>query len=136
MEAQFNAIFGLLLLSNPTISMATLPFEIGFYVMFKSILYLSFALDLKQYGMKNWGWILFFAILGIIFSFILIWNPVFAGLTVVIWTGMSIISAGFASCILSIQLKNLKNISSRTPEDWKKRYDELKEEYHRYKSEN
>ena len=131
-----NTLFGLLLLSNPAISLATLPFVIGFFAMFKSIQYLSFALDLKQYGIKNWGWILFFAILGILFSFILLWNPVFAGLTIVIWTGMAIISAGIASCILSFQLKKLKNISQRTPEDWKKRYEELKDEYHRFKSEN
>lgn len=131
-----NTLFGLLLLSNPAISLATLPFVIGFFVMFKSVQYLSFALDLKQYGIKNWVWILVFSILGMIFSFILLWNPVFAGLTIVIWTGMAIISAGLASCILSFQLKKLKNISERTPEDWKRRYDELKEEYHRYKSNN
>lgn len=131
-----NTLFGLLLLSNPAISLATLPFVIGFFVMFKSVQYLSFALDLKQYGIKNWVWILVFSILGMIFSFILLWNPVFAGLTIVIWTGIAIISAGLASCILSFQLKKLKNISERTPEDWKRRYDELKEEYHRYKSNN
>lgn len=131
-----NTLFGLLLLSNPAISLATLPFVIGFFVMFKSVQYLSFALDLKQYGIKNWVWILVFSILGMIFSFILLWNPVFAGLTIVIWTGIAIISAGLASCILSFQLKKLKNISERTPEEWKRRYDELKEEYHRYKSNN
>ena len=129
-----NALFGLLLLSNPAISLATLPFVIGFFVMFKSVQYLSFSLDLKQYGVKNWGWILFFSILGIIFSFILVWNPVFAGLTIVIWTGMAIISSGFASCVLAFQLKKLKNISDRTPEDWKRRFEELREEYHRYNS--
>ena len=131
-----NTLFGLLLLSNPAISLATLPFVIGFFVMFKSVQYLSVALDLKQYGVKNWGWILLFSILGMLFSFILLWNPVFAGFTIVIWTGMAIISAGLASCILAFQLKKLKNISERTPEDWKRRYEELREEYHRYKSNN
>ncbi|WP_231595983.1 HdeD family acid-resistance protein [Sphingobacterium endophyticum] len=130
-----NAIFGILLITHPAISMATLPFIIGFFVMFKSIQYLSLSLELKQYGSKNWGWILFFSILGIIFSFILLWNPVFAGMTIVLWTGIAILSAGMASCILSFQLKSLKNISSRTPEDWKKRYEDLEEEYRRFKSE-
>ena len=130
-----NAIFGILLIMHPGISMATLPFIIGFFVMFKSIQYLSLSLDLKQYGSRNWGWILFFSILGIIFSFILLWNPIFAGMTIVIWTGIAIISTGLAACILSFQLKSLKNISSRTPEDWKKRYEDLEEEYRRFKSE-
>ncbi len=129
-----NTLFGVLLLNNPAISMTTLPFIIGFFAMFRSIQYVSFALDLKSYGVRSWGWTLFFGILGILFSFMLLWNPVFAGLTIVIWTGMAIITAGFASCVLSTQLKNLKNLASRTPEDWKRRYDELKEEYHRYKS--
>lgn len=129
-----NTLFGVLLLNNPAISMTTLPFIIGFFAMFRSIQYVSYALDLKNYGVRSWGWTLFFGILGILFSFMLLWNPVFAGLTIVIWTGMAIITAGFASCVLSMQLKNLKNLASRTPEDWKRRYDELKEEYYRYKS--
>lgn len=127
-----NAVFGFILLSNPAISMATLPLVIGFYCLFKSFQMLSVSFEMKDYGVASWGWMCAFSILGVIFGFILIWNPVFAGLTLVIWTGMAIISAGLASIILSFQLKQLKNFSKTIPEDWKKRYEELRKEYQQH----
>ena len=48
-----NALFGCLLLGNPAISMATLPFVIGFYALFKSFQMLSVSMDMKAYGLKT-----------------------------------------------------------------------------------
>ncbi len=124
-----NALFGCLLLGNPAISMATLPFVIGFYALFKSFQMLSISMDMKTYGLQNWGWITAFSVMGIIFSFILIWNPIFAGMTLVIWTGLAIISAGFASIVLAFQLKRLKHIVHHISDDWKARYEQLRQEF-------
>ncbi len=126
-----NALFGCILLGNPAISMATLPLVLGFYSLFKSFQLLSVSLDMKNYGIKNWGWITTFSVLGILFSFVLIWNPIFAGLTLVYWTGFAIISAGLASIVLSFQLKRLKTVANKVSEDWKNRFEDLKNEYYR-----
>lgn len=125
-------LFGILLLSNPAVSAMTLTFVVGFYIMFRSIQLMAFSFDLKNYGSKNWGWILIWAILGVIFSFILLWNPAFAGLSLVIWTGMAIISIGFSACFLAFQLKGIKNKTSQMSEEWKKRYQELKDEFYQH----
>lgn len=126
------AIFGILLIANPLLSASTLAFIVGFYALFKSFQLLSFSFDLKNYGSNSWGWITLFAVLGIIFSFILLWNPLFAGLSLVIWTGMAISIVGFAACVLAFQLKNLKDIPGRLPNEWKERYEKLKEEFEQY----
>lgn len=127
-------LLGCILMFNPAISIATLPFVIGFYSLFKSFQLLSFSIELNSYKVKSWGWVLAFAILGIIFSFILIWNPLFAGLSLVIWTGMAIISIGVSSCIFAFQLKKIKKFPSKVSKEWKDKFEELKEEY--YKSIN
>src|SRR5690606_13138773 len=106
-------LFGILLLVNPLLSASTLTFIIGFYALFKSFQLLSFSFDLKNYGNKSWAWVTLFAILGIVFSFILLWNPLFAGFSLVIWTGMAIITVGFAACVLAFQLKSLKDIPNK-----------------------
>lgn len=54
-------IIGILMIANPALSMITMPFYVGFLVLFRSIAGISFALDLKSYG-----------VLGLLFSFILI----------------------------------------------------------------
>ncbi len=126
-------LFGILLIANPLLSASTLAFIVGFYALFKSFQLLSFSFDLKNYGSKSWGWNLLFAILGIIFSFILLWNPLFAGFSLVIWTGMAISTVGFAACVFAFQLKSLKDIPSKLPDEWKERYQKLKEEFDQHR---
>jgi len=82
-------IVGLLLFMNPGLSVITLAFYVGFIVLFRSVAAISFSLDLKSYGSRNWGWLLAFGILGAIFSFILLWNPLFAGMGAVVLVGLS-----------------------------------------------
>jgi uncharacterized membrane protein HdeD (DUF308 family) len=126
-------LFGILLIANPLLSASTLAFIVGFYALFKSFQLLSFSFDLKNYGSKSWGWSLLFAILGIIFSFILLWNPLFAGFSLVIWTGMAISTVGFAACVFAFQLKSLKDIPKKLPDEWKERYQKLKEEFDQHR---
>ncbi len=123
-------LFGVLLFANPAISAMTLTFVIGFYIMFRSIQLMAFSFDLKQYGSKNWGWITVWAVLGLIFSFILLWNPAFAGLSLVIWVALAIISIGFSACFLAFQLKGIKNKTADMSEEWKQKFQHLKDEFY------
>ena len=108
-----TAMVGILLLMNPEVSLATLPFYVGFLVMFRSIGAIGTALDLKNYKVLDWGTLMVIGILGLLFSFILLWNPVFAGMTVVIWTGIAFLVAGVFNVYLGFKLRNLhKNFGS------------------------
>lgn len=128
----FYALFGVYLLVTPEISLATLPLVVAFYIMFKSFQLMSFSFDLKSYGSTDWGWLTVLSILGILFSFILFWNPLFAGLSLVVWTGIAIITAGIAASIFAFQLKKLNSYAGKIPEDWKARYEALKNEYNQH----
>src|SRR5690606_930578 len=74
-------IVGISLMSHPALSIRVMAFYIGFIILFRSVSAIGFAMDVKRYGDKNWGVLLVLGILGTIFSFILIWNPLFAGLS-------------------------------------------------------
>jgi uncharacterized membrane protein HdeD (DUF308 family) len=123
-------LFGLILVSRPEISIATLPFVVGFFLLFKSANALAWAFDLKNMGVPGWGNIAIVAVLCLIFSFILLWNPIFAGISLVVWTGLAFVFAGFASILLSIQLKKAKNSSGKISDDLKRRIESIKHEYH------
>lgn len=106
-------LVGWLLMSNPGISIIILPVYVGFMVMFRSIMAIGNSLDMKDYGVSDWGGMMFIGILGLLFSFILLWNPGFAGATLVIWTGLALISVGGYTVYYSFKLKKLKNTGEK-----------------------
>jgi uncharacterized membrane protein HdeD (DUF308 family) len=103
-----SSIIGVLLIIYPQVSIITLPLFVGFVVLFHSIMSIAWSIDLKKYKVSNWGWLLFAGILGVIFSFLLMLNPAFAGLTIAIWTGIALITIGIFHIHFSIELKKLK----------------------------
>lgn len=116
---------GVLLLLKPTLSLTALAFYIGFVILFRSISTIGFALDIKKYGSRNWGSLLALGIIGTIASFILIWNPVFAGLSAIILVALSFLFAGLFSIFFSLQLRKLHKSSKTISADLAKRYDDL-----------
>jgi uncharacterized membrane protein HdeD (DUF308 family) len=97
-----DLLFGFWLLSSPQLTILVLPFYIGFTLMLQSAMAISGSFTLKSMQFKHWGWILIFGILGLIFSFILIGYPGFAELSIVFWTGLSLITVGIAKFIYSL----------------------------------
>jgi uncharacterized membrane protein HdeD (DUF308 family) len=121
-------LLGILLIMNPEIPMKTLPIYIGFVVLFRSIMGVSYALELKNYGVSDWKNLLIIGVLGVIFSFILIWNPIFAGMTIVFWMGLALLAGGIFSIYLSFKLKKIHAIPNKVSDDLKSRYDAIKKE--------
>lgn len=124
----FTLVVGILLLVNPTLSMTALAFYIGFVILFRSISTIGFAMDIRKYGNKNWGGLLALGIIGAIVSFILLWNPLFAGLSVVVLVALNFLFAGLFSILLSFQLRKLHKSSKKISAKLIERYDNLMEE--------
>ncbi|MBA6151333.1 HdeD family acid-resistance protein [Gelidibacter maritimus] len=118
-------IVGISLMSHPALSISVMAFYIGFIILFRSVSAIGFAMDVKRYGDKNWGLLLVLGILGTIFSFILIWNPLFAGLSIVVLIALSFMFAGLFSIVLAFQLKRLHKSSKKISAELRKRYDDL-----------
>jgi uncharacterized membrane protein HdeD (DUF308 family) len=102
-----DTLVGLLLVSTPTFTMTMLPFYVGFALLFRSSLAIGLSIDLSRLRVPDWGWLLFIGIVGVILAFIMIWNPVFAGLTIVAYTAMAFLSIGIFQVYLSFRLKKL-----------------------------
>jgi uncharacterized membrane protein HdeD (DUF308 family) len=69
---------------------------------------IGWAIELKKYKTLNWGMSLTAGILGVLFSLILLWNPVFAGLTLVFYTGFAFVMVGIFQIYRSLSLRSLK----------------------------
>ncbi|MBB6326092.1 uncharacterized membrane protein HdeD (DUF308 family) [Algoriphagus iocasae] len=107
-----STMVGVLLLTNPALSMVTLPLYVGFGVLFKSIVGISFALSLKDHG-DEYQSLLWLGIGGVILSFILIWNPGIIGMTLVTITALIFILLGVVAVLFSLKLKKLHDLPGK-----------------------
>lgn len=119
---------GILMLVNPEISQVTLPFYIGFVVLFRSIWAIGVAIDMRSYRILSWGNVMVLGVLGTILGFMLIWNPIFAGLSAVVLTGMAFIVGGIIHIIISMRLKKLHDLPKRISKELMDKYNEIEDE--------
>jgi uncharacterized membrane protein HdeD (DUF308 family) len=114
-------LLGILLTARPDFTALLLALFIGFWLLFRSIMYSVTAFEIKDSGIKNWGWILALGILGIIISFILLWNPLLAGMSFVIWLGFGLLFLGIINIIISLSIRKFK----KATEEFNDKFEEL-----------
>ncbi|NLN32736.1 MAG: HdeD family acid-resistance protein [Flavobacteriaceae bacterium] len=104
-----SLIIGLILISHPGLDALMLALYVGLSLLFRSVHGFGFAIELKNFGSRNWGLLAFTSGLGILFSILLILKPIIAGLSLVVMTALAFIFTGILSMVLSFQLKKLKD---------------------------
>lgn len=122
-------LLGLLLISQPLLSLTALIFYVGFTILFRSISSISFAIDLKRYGNGNWISLIILGVLGAGFSFILLWNPALGGLSLIWLVALSFFFSGLFHFLFSFQLKKLHSKSKKISPELQDRYKLLEEEF-------
>lgn len=100
----FDLLLGIMLVANPLITAGILPFYVGFGLLFRSMMAIGVSIQFS--GIKGWRWLLAWGIGGLLFSFILLRNPVFAGMTIVTLTGFAFITIGIFRLLLGLKFKN------------------------------
>ncbi|MCL5129317.1 HdeD family acid-resistance protein [Algibacter sp. L4_22] len=105
-----DLIIGILLLTHPLMTMAILPLYIGFWLLFQSILSIGLSFQLKSVGTLGWGMLLFWSLITLLFSFLLLANPLFTGLSIVYVTAFALITAGCFRIFLGIHLKKVGKV--------------------------
>ncbi|WP_075591347.1 HdeD family acid-resistance protein [Labilibacter marinus] len=121
-----NVIIGVLLFIHPAISITTLPFFVGFTVMYRSVYAISMSIDLRNYGVMEWGNLLAIGIIGLLFSFLLIVNPLFSGLSLVVLTGITFVIMGIYTIYYSVKLKQLNKLAKGIKGELINQFEDLK----------
>jgi Short repeat of unknown function (DUF308) len=99
---------GVYLAMYPLLTMATLPFFVGFWLIFKSFYLMGASFDLNDLGLSGWGWLFFGGFLVLLAGFYIIYYPVAGALGIVAISGTAFILAGILYSILSFKLKDVK----------------------------
>ncbi|RLD44149.1 MAG: hypothetical protein DRI89_03570 [Bacteroidetes bacterium] len=96
-----DLFLGYILMANPLVTAEVLPFVFGFWAAFYGIYLIidAFSADGNK-GMK-----IISGILILLFANIIMFNPLFAGMTLALWVGIMILVAGIYNVIFSFSLK-------------------------------
>ena len=90
----FSVTAGAVLIARPAFITNIFPVIIGILVIIDSAFKLQNAFELRASRAKNWWSVLLFAILGMIFGFLLLFNPFKATRVALIFVGISLIIDG------------------------------------------
>ncbi|GGB01984.1 HdeD family acid-resistance protein [Puia dinghuensis] len=103
-----DVAIGTYLLMYPVVTMATLPYFVGFWLVFRSFYLMGASFDLKDLNAGGWGWLLFGGIVVLVLGFLVIYYPAAGAVGIVAVSGSAFIVGGFLNIYLGFQLKNLK----------------------------
>ena len=104
-----DVVIGIYLLTFPLVTMATLPFILGFWLIFRSFYLAGMAFDLQSWGVTDWGWLLFGGIVSSILGFFVLYYPGAGAVSIIYVSGSAFIVAGVFNLYLSIKLKGIKD---------------------------
>ena len=96
-----DIVLGFILIANPVLTAAILPFVFGFWAVF-----FGFSLFISAFAGTGGGVLKFLAgILTVIVGFGIMFNPVLGGLTLAVWVGVILLIVGIYSVIASFSLR-------------------------------
>lgn len=101
-------MLGILLLALPfELVTGILIYLVGFWMLFRSVMSIVESCQLQMMHVKGWGWLLALGILCLVFSFLYLMSPVFGGIFIVIFVGISLLSYGIFRIVLAFKLKSV-----------------------------
>lgn len=102
-----DLLIGIMLIAIPGLSMEVLPFILAFWLMFRGFSGVGTAMDMRRYGTRNWGWVLFIAIVAVLFAIAILWVPAAGALSFVFITAYAFMAFGIFRIVLAFEMRNL-----------------------------
>jgi uncharacterized membrane protein HdeD (DUF308 family) len=108
-------IAGIAVLVRPQFFADIIAVVFGCVMIIDGVLKLQYSLDLFRIKAKYWWVVLVLALVLIGVGLLIIFNPVFSTLTLIVFTGVILIFNGISDIIVALYItKSLKNINSNT----------------------
>jgi uncharacterized membrane protein HdeD (DUF308 family) len=104
-----DLILGIILVSNIEVSMRVLPFVMGIWFLFRAVSLFTFATVVRPSL-----WVIIGGILTTLFALLVMFNPVFGAMTIVVWTAIAFIIAGIFNLVLGFRLKATNDLFTKS----------------------
>ena len=107
-SGMIDLALGTYLLLYPAVTMVTLPYFVGFWLIFRSFYLMGTAFDLQALGVRGWGWFFFGAILVLVLGGVIVYYPAAGVVSIIAFSGSAFILGGFMNIYLAFMLKGVK----------------------------
>ena len=104
-----DVLIGFILLKYPGLTLVLFSMFIGFWLLFRGFNMISVSFKIKKIGDANWGWILFFGIMVVVFAMMSIVNPLIGASFLVYTLAFTLVLFGIANIALGLKLRKLKS---------------------------
>ena len=100
-----DIIIGLILMFNAIISEVFMPTLLGFWLLYRGSVMVIQGFDLRDYGIRDAGWVIFYAALIIALAIAILWLPMSFGIeAVILFIAIAVIAYGISTISLSYRL--------------------------------
>jgi uncharacterized membrane protein HdeD (DUF308 family) len=89
----------------PITMVATLPFFVGFWLLFRSSYFMGISLDLQSYRISGWGWLFAGGLVLMALSGITLYFPSDAAIGIVLLSGAAFVAGGVLSFVIAIKFR-------------------------------
>lgn len=111
-------LFGIWLMMLPLPAVTTaLIYVIGFWMLFNSVIGICESCALAELPMSGWGWLLACNILSLICSFIFLAAPVYGGIFILVYIGLSFILYGLFRVVLAFKWRKFNKTAGKEDND-------------------
>jgi uncharacterized membrane protein HdeD (DUF308 family) len=93
----------------PVVTMVTLPYFVGFWLVFRAFSVMGFSFDLRNLNVSGWGWLLFGGLATLVCGGLIIYYPAAGVVGIIAVSGSAFILAGVLNIYAAFQLKSLKS---------------------------
>ncbi len=100
-----DLLFAFVLLSNPEISAASLPFAVGFWLIFSGVMTFVNSFRIKKEGSSSWWMEMVSGLLSVIIGYMISSNLFVGTFAVTAWLGFGFLLGGIASITLAFEIK-------------------------------
>ena len=100
-----DVVIGLILMFNAIISEVFMPTLLGFWLLYRGATMLIQGFDLRDYGIRDAGWVVFYAALIIALAIAILWLPMTFGIeAVILFIALAVIAYGISTISLAYRL--------------------------------
>ena len=103
-----DILFALILLLNPVLTATTLPFIIGFWIIFYGVMTFVNSFARKKDGAPNWWWDIVTGMLAVLVGLLITSNLFTSLLAITYWIGFGFLIGGVINLIETFMLKTTK----------------------------
>jgi len=99
---------GIVLVCDLRISLSILPFAVGIWFLFRGFSLFSFASVVRKSA-----WMVLAGFITILFALLIIFNPAFGAMTIILWTAAAFIAIGIFNGMLAFRLKAANDVLTK-----------------------